>query len=72
MMDKIRKMIIELEVDNIEFQIYLYPDGRYILYGPIWRPEDIPELCRGKLGFGFAMPRLLHSITELIRLNFKT
>lgn len=70
-MDYLKKVIIELDIDNISFEAHIYPTGEYVFFGPIWRAGGVPELARGKLSYGFAMPGLLKSITDLIRFKLK-
>ena len=72
-MDKIDELLIRFRVDNIPFEASILPDGKYVIFGPLWgRADNRPLLASGKLGFGFAMPGLQNSLTELVKLKLKS
>lgn len=72
-MDSIDEMIIKFRVDNVAFEAVLLPDGRYKIFGPLWHEYAVRvELSSGKLGFGFALPGLQRSLTELVKLKLKS
>lgn len=70
-MDKVDALIILFRVDNLRFEADIKPDGRYVIYGPIWPGAEKPIMAKGKLGFGFALPGLQRSLTEMVKLSLK-
>ena len=72
-MDCVDELIIKFKVDNVPFEASILPDGKYKIFGPLWvRGGSVPELISGKLGFGFALPGLQRSLTDLVRLKLKS
>jgi hypothetical protein len=72
-MDCIDELVIKFTVDNIPFEASILPDGRYKIFGPLWsRGGAQPLLACGILGFGFALPGLQRSLTELVKLKLKS
>lgn len=72
-MDCIDELIIKFRVDSVPFEASILPDGKYKIFGPMWgRGGAHPELACGKLGFGFALPGLQRSLTELVKLKLKS
>lgn len=72
-MDAVDELIIKFRVDSVPFEASILSDGRYVIYGPMWGGEERrPVLQRGRLGFGFALPGLQRSLTEIVKGNLKS
>jgi hypothetical protein len=65
--DRVISMSILLLIDCLEWQVVIVPDGNYRIFGPIWPEREPPELTRGKLGYGFALPGIERAVAVIIK-----